>query len=96
MLNAVDDWRRGQSDLPTRATAIRRLAEIGLKAKMEAKPVSKPGRRQRAHELATKAIEKMIDPAVSAGEREQRRRRLTKGPPEFREDRLDLPKVKGK
>jgi len=33
MLAAVDDWRRKQPDLPTRATAIRRLAEIGLKAK---------------------------------------------------------------
>ena len=33
MLEAVDDWRRKQGDLPTRATAIRRLAEIGLKAK---------------------------------------------------------------
>ena len=33
MLEAVDDWRRKQVDLPTRATAIRRLAEIGLKAK---------------------------------------------------------------
>jgi hypothetical protein len=33
MLAAVDDWRRKQPDLPTRATAIRRLAEIALKAK---------------------------------------------------------------
>jgi hypothetical protein len=31
MLGEVDDWRRNQPDLPTRATAIRRLAEIGLK-----------------------------------------------------------------
>jgi hypothetical protein len=33
MLIAVDNWRRMQPDLPTRATAIRRLAEIGLKVK---------------------------------------------------------------
>jgi hypothetical protein len=33
MLADVDDWRRKQPDLPTRATAIRRLAELGLKAK---------------------------------------------------------------
>jgi hypothetical protein len=33
MLADVDNWRRKQPDLPTRATAIRRLAEIGLKAK---------------------------------------------------------------
>jgi hypothetical protein len=33
MLADVDDWRRKQPDLPTRATAIRRLAELGLKVK---------------------------------------------------------------
>jgi len=33
MLADIDDWRRKQPDLPTRATAIRRLAELGLKAK---------------------------------------------------------------
>jgi len=38
----------------------------------------------------------MTDPSASAGERDRRRRRLTKGPPEFREDRVDLPKAKGK
>ena len=30
---AIDEWRRKQSDLPTRSEAIRRLVEIGLKAK---------------------------------------------------------------
>jgi hypothetical protein len=28
----VDDWRRRQEDIPTRAEAIRRLVEIGLQA----------------------------------------------------------------
>ena len=32
-LDAIDDWRRQQQDLPSRAEAIRRLVEIGLKAK---------------------------------------------------------------
>jgi len=48
----------------------------------------------RAQELATKAIEKIIDPSAPPEERAQRRRRLTKGPQEFREDRVDLPKSK--
>ena len=69
---------------------------LGLKVKAPARPVSKPGRRLRAQELATKAIEKMIDPSARPKERAQRRRRLTKGPTEFREDRVDLPKAKGK
>ena len=76
--------------------AIRRLVELGLKVKAQARPVSKPGRRLRAQELATKAIEKIIDPSAPPEERAQRRRRLTKGPSEFREDRVDLPKAKGK
>jgi hypothetical protein len=32
-LKMVDEWRRKQDDLPPRAEAIRRLVEIGLKAK---------------------------------------------------------------
>ena len=30
---AIDAWRRRQEDLPSRSEAIRRLVEIGLKAK---------------------------------------------------------------
>jgi hypothetical protein len=59
-------------------------------------PAARPGRRGRAQELARDAIEKMGDPTASPEERAQRRRRLTKGPLEFREDRVDLPKAKGK
>jgi hypothetical protein len=32
-LDAVDKWRAKQEDKPSRAEAIRRLVEIGLKAK---------------------------------------------------------------
>jgi hypothetical protein len=30
---AIDEWRRNQKDLPNRSEAIRRLVELGLKAK---------------------------------------------------------------
>jgi hypothetical protein len=60
------------------------------------KPIAKPGRRARAQELARDAIEKMVDPTASPEERDQRRRRLTKGPTEFRKARVDQPKAKGK
>jgi len=53
-------------------------------------------RAARAKELAAKAIDKMIDPAAPPEEQAQRRRRLIKGPLEFREARVDLPKAKGK
>jgi metal-responsive CopG/Arc/MetJ family transcriptional regulator len=32
-LKSVDEWRRRQPDLPSRSEAIRRLVELGLKAK---------------------------------------------------------------
>ena len=35
-LRTVDDWRRGQIDLPSRAEAIRRMVELA--AKMKKKP----------------------------------------------------------
>jgi hypothetical protein len=71
---------------------VSRLVELGPKTKTAVRPVSKPGRRLRAQELATKEIKKIIDPSAPPEERAQRRRRLTKGPPEFREVRVDLPK----
>ena len=95
-LGALDKWVSKQEDRPTRAEAIRRLVELGLKVKTPARPFSSPGRKLRAQELATTAIEKIIDPAAPPEERAERRRRLTKGPSEFREDRGDLPKAKGR
>jgi hypothetical protein len=92
----IDAWSVRQVDNPSRSEAIRRLVELGLKVKTGAKSTIKPGLRLRAMELAAKAIEGMIDPAAPPEERAQRRRRLTKGPLEFREHRVDLPKAKGK
>jgi hypothetical protein len=94
MAKQLDDWRRRQEDLPGRPEAIRRLVALGLKAQTPARSVSSPGRKLRAQELATKAIESVIDPPAPPEERAQRRRRLTKGPTEFSEDRVDLPKAK--
>lgn len=31
----IDDWRRGQADLPSRSEAIRRLVELGLRYEQE-------------------------------------------------------------
>jgi hypothetical protein len=92
LMKQIMDWAKSQG--ATRSEAIRRLVEIGLKVKTPARPVGKPGRRLRAQELAAKAIEKIIDPAAAPEERAQRRRRLTKGPTEFREARVDQPKAK--
>jgi hypothetical protein len=37
LLAAIDGWRRAQADLPNRPEAMRRLAEIGLKASKKGK-----------------------------------------------------------
>jgi hypothetical protein len=85
----VDKWAASQADAPTRSEAIRRLVELGLTVRAT-KPKQPPlARAVRAKELAAQAIYKMGDPAASAEERDERRRRLTKGPPEFREVRVD-------
>jgi len=34
----VDEWRRGQLDLPSRAEAIRRMVELAAKAKKKPDP----------------------------------------------------------
>jgi len=85
---SVDKW---SEDHETNGSeAIRRLVELGLTIRIKAKQPS-PLRAARAKELATKAIEKMIDRQAAPEEQAQRTRRLTKGPLEFREDRVDLP-----
>ena len=89
-------WAEKQPDMPSLSEAIRRLVELGLTVKAPAKRVSKPDRMLRAQELATKAIDKIADPAAHPEEHAHRRRRLTKGPEEFQEVRVDRPKAKGK
>jgi len=96
ILDAVEDWAARQDDKPARSPAIRRLVEKALNSEVQPKPFAKAGRRTRAKELAKAAIEKLADPAASLEERTQRQRRLTKGPTEFREVRVDQPKAKGK
>ena len=82
------------------AALVADLAEaidsLGPEAKTPARPAGKPGRKLRAQELATKTIEKIIDRTAPPKERTERRRRLTKGPAEFRDARVDQHKAKGK
>jgi hypothetical protein len=91
LIGEVEAWAAVNDT--SRSDAFRRLVELGLTIKTKAKQPS-VGRADRAKDLATKAINKMIDPSAPPEEQAQRRRRLTKGPSEFREDRVDLPKAK--
>jgi hypothetical protein len=93
---SIEAWSAAKG--VTRSEAIRRLVELGLTVGTKTSPSQRlrAAHADRAKDLATKAIEKIIDPAAPPEERAQRRRRLTKGPTEFRENRVDLPKAKSK
>jgi hypothetical protein len=92
----VDDWSSRQDDSPTRSEAIRRLVEIGLSNSRGAPTVTSTAKTSaaRAKELAGNAIDRLVEPAASAEEKATRKRRLIKGPSEFRESRVDRPKQK--
>src|SRR4051794_733570 len=83
-LDKIDHWATQQEDQPSRSEAIRQLVELGLTIR---KTVTQApaARAARAKELAGNAIDKMTDATAPPEERAQRRRRLTKGPLEFRE-----------
>jgi hypothetical protein len=73
---------------------LRRLVALGLAASPPPKPRS-PKARSKALALAGEQIDKLIDPSAPAEERRERKRRLLKGPKEFRDMRSDTrPKSK--
>lgn len=94
MVASIEIWRAKQKPVPNFSEAVRRLVEQGLTLKTPARAASKSGRRLRAQELAENTIDRIGDPSAHAEERAQRRRRLTKGPEEFREMRVDRPRTK--
>ncbi|HEY0328391.1 MAG TPA: hypothetical protein VGC77_04760 [Rhodopseudomonas sp.] len=90
-LAAVDEW--AALNLVSRAEAVQRLVQIGLSIAAPVKP-AKAVRTARAVELAASQIGRLIDPDAPSEERDRRIHRLTEGPPEFVEARVDLPKRK--
>jgi hypothetical protein len=89
----VDAWAARQIDKPGRSEAIRRLVELGLAGAPPMKRRSSKAASQ-ATELAAHQIDKLADPSATVEERQQRKRRLLKGPGEFRELRDALQKKK--
>ena len=87
---AIDKWTE-ENGVTSRSEAIRRLVELGLAA-------SRPLRRRnleaasKALELAAQEIDKLLEPSIPEEERHRRKRRLLKGPKEFRDIRDDLSK----
>jgi hypothetical protein len=76
-----------------RSEAIRRLIALGLKSGAIANAIRVPRRDAIAvEELAVSQINQFIDPNTPREERDRRIHRLTEGPPEFVDLRIDLPK----
>ena len=73
----------------SRTEAIRRLVELAL-AGMQPTRRRSPKATSKALDLASEQIDKLIDPSTSDEERQQRKRRLLKGPKEFRDIRGDV------
>ena len=93
LLAAVEAWAKKQVDDPNRSEAIRRLVEIGLGSAKIARG-QKRSDSPTARDLAAAQIDRLIDPAAPADEQAHRKRRLLKGPEEFREVRVDRTKKK--
>jgi hypothetical protein len=82
---SVDAWAAKQSDKPARPEAILRLVELGLETTYRRE--SAPNRAGKASEMAAQEIDRISDPSATEEERQLRKRRLIKGPKEFRDIR---------
>ena len=88
---AIDAW--AEAHQVSRGDAIRLLVELGLK--IAPVPDSRRTVQQDSIEIEGEAVSRisaLLDPALPPEERERRIRRLIEGPPEFAEQRVDLPK----
>jgi len=86
----VDIWAAAHA--LDRSAALSRLVELGLRAEAGITGAPRPGRDDLAIEArAVNQIGLLIDPETPEEERERRIHRLTDGPPEFVDFRVDLP-----
>ena len=92
-LGEIDDWAARQIDKPGRPEAIRRLVELGLSGSPSPQQGAPKGA-AKAKAIAEAKIEPLIDPNVPEKERQKRKRKLLKGPSEFREMRANQPNPK--
>ncbi len=91
--NEVDVWAAKQADKPSRSESIRRLVELGLASAQRAGARGKKA--AKASEMAGQEIDRLADPSATEEERQLRKRRLIKGPKEFRDMRSNRSRAKG-
>jgi hypothetical protein len=90
----VDTWAATQPHKPSQSEAVRSLVELGLAGSRPMKRRSSKAA-SKASDMAAQQIDKLADPSATPEQRQQRKRRLLKGPGEFRDIRGDIPKPKG-
>jgi hypothetical protein len=93
-IDAIEKWRGEQRPVPDLSEAIRRLVGSGLGSAQRAAVRSKKAA-SASEELAGQEIDRLSDPRATEEERQLRKRRLIKGPREFRDIRRNRPKAKG-
>lgn len=93
MRASIVRWAESQSDKPSLSEALRRLVELGLTVKAPRKQ-SRTGRAERAKDLAAHVIDSFPALTADVEETASRKRRLLKGPEEFRDVRVDRAKKK--
>ena len=85
----IERWAAKQTGKPGLSEAVRRLVEIGLAgAKPVRRFISKVAG-AKAKQMAGREIDQMVDKSAPPDVQAKRKRRLLKGPSEFREMRKD-------
>ena len=87
----VDKWAEDHE--ANRSEAIRRLVELALGIAQRAGVRTKKA--AKAAEMASEEIDRLGDVSATDEERQLRKRRLIKGPKEFRDLRRNRPKANG-
>ena len=87
LIEDVAKWS-AQHNAASRSEAIRRLLELGLSLFVSSRPPSQKTR-AKAADLAAEAIDRHTDQSAPPEEQASRKRKLLKGPKEFRDMRKD-------
>src|SRR5213080_3349303 len=89
---AVEAWAKTALDKPSLSEAVRRLVELGLASAHRS--AARMKKAMEASEMAGQEIDRLGDPPATDEERQRRKRRLVKGPKEFRDIRGNRPEFK--
>ena len=92
-LQALDGWIAKLREHRSRPEAIREILERALKHDQPRRAGPHRGA-SKATDMASKELDRLGDASATEEERRTRKRRILKGPREFREMREDFPKGK--